>query len=325
MSNDQDSDNSGLESDPSTDAPETGDQDGGDSDLPDDRDASDAAVRTESGSSSGPDMMMDAAVHVAEASSERMDSIVEAEMAGEITPQEAIKEMAQLTADEAYSLAAISTVASTAFPEVTETVEAADDAEEVTEFGETMLASGHGQAGDAELAAQMRDAEAADEQEELDAAEEEEHAILEAAEEDSAAEAQMEADHAVVATKTKPAGAGAQQAHEAFISALETHAKVLGLTVIPQSSYYQFLDSKTGHKVYIAKTARDSTPIHIETTLELVGKLPGVTEPAKENGKIASVIAPKLDILMQVLDILASGEQGKVRAAKRPAKTQPTK
>lgn len=260
--------------------------------------------------------LMDAAVKLAGAAAEEMTHVVEAEMTGTISSTEAMKEMAQIAESESMALGTISHVTSTSFDgisgvRVEETEDPGENAEEVTEFGAGFLAKDDEESAELATALDAEDAEAEAERED------EEDEILLAAEADNEQERTMNVEHAAAAAKTKPASVNVQAAHEAFIAALEAHATTLGLTFIPQSSFYQFLEPNTGHKMYVAKTARDSTEIHVETTMDLVGKIPGAVAPEKENGKIASVLPPKLDLLMQALNILASGTLGKVRGARR--------
>lgn len=128
---------------------------------------------------------------------------------------------------------------------------------------------------------------------------------------------QMAATDAAIGVIAGPAEVGKQLAHTAFMEAVEAHASALGLKIKSQSSYTQFLHDSTGHKIYVGRTVREGTPIRIESTLELVGVIEGASPIEKVNGKIAVVLRPQLEIVMQALSILASGSMGPVRAPRR--------
>lgn len=118
----------------------------------------------------------------------------------------------------------------------------------------------------------------------------------------------------------------AVQATNSLLQALEAHAQTLGvLTVKPQTSFVQFLEPTTGHKVYVSRTSREGTPVRVETTLPLVGHLPGATAPPKENGKIEAVLSPDVETCIRVLDLLAGKSFGPVRPPRRPAPAESTK
>lgn len=108
--------------------------------------------------------------------------------------------------------------------------------------------------------------------------------------------------------------------HTAFLEALEAHAQALGLKTLTQTSFVQFLEPGTGHKLYVGRTARDTTPVRVETTLPVLDRIAGATPPAKENGKIAAVLPPEMEVVMQVMQLLASKELGPIRSAKRISK-----
>lgn len=116
----------------------------------------------------------------------------------------------------------------------------------------------------------------------------------------------------------------AAQASNAFLQALEAHAQTLGgIAVIPQTSFVQFFEAETGHKVYVSKTAKLGTAIRVETTLPIVGHIAGASAPPKKNGKIEAVIDPDLEVCIRVLDLLAGKSFGKIRAPIRPTTKSP--
>lgn len=129
-----------------------------------------------------------------------------------------------------------------------------------------------------------------------------------------------------VASPPPPTTAVAVQATNALLQALEAHAETLGvLTVKPQTSFVQFLEPTTGHKVYVSRTSREGTPVRVETTMPLVGHLPGATVPPKDNGKIEAILSPDLETCIRVLDLLAGMSFGPVRPPRRPAQAGSTK
>lgn len=109
-------------------------------------------------------------------------------------------------------------------------------------------------------------------------------------------------------------------AWETFMAAVDSEIKALGLEVEVQKNFVQIKHADTAQRIYIAKQAREVT--NVPTTLDL-GDRPGLSKKFDgSNGKIAATIEPTVDAVRQALQVLASGELGKVRASKRQPKAE---
>lgn len=106
--------------------------------------------------------------------------------------------------------------------------------------------------------------------------------------------------------------AAASPAHVAFIEAVRVRAERLGLRAVTQTSYLQVADQATGHKVYVALSAKTRT-VHVETTLPVHETLEGAVAPLKKNGRIAAVLDVPVEDpapALRLLAVLAAGEHG---------------
>lgn len=110
-----------------------------------------------------------------------------------------------------------------------------------------------------------------------------------------------------------------EPAYKAFISALETQAQVLGLSVKEQKGYFQFKNLATGHRMVVAKQGKAVT--RIDTTLEVLGQ-EGTYALEVPNGRIACHIEANPDVVAHYLEMLATGTE-KLRAPKREKKAKP--
>lgn len=119
----------------------------------------------------------------------------------------------------------------------------------------------------------------------------------------------------------KKASAAKVKAWEEFSAALTKHAEVLGLTVKPQKGFIQFVNAATGHKLYIAKQAKEVG--RVDTTLPMDALPAGTTYDLKApNGRIACHVNPELETVSQALDILSKFD-GKIRAPERKKAAAP--
>lgn len=117
--------------------------------------------------------------------------------------------------------------------------------------------------------------------------------------------------------------AAASPAHVAFIEAVRGRAEDLGLRAVTQTSYLQVADQATGHKVYVALSAKTRT-VHVETTLPVHETLEGATAPLKKNGRIAAVLDVPVEDpapALRLLAVLAAGEHGPLPAPTRRTAT----
>lgn len=112
-----------------------------------------------------------------------------------------------------------------------------------------------------------------------------------------------------------------QKAWESFSAALTAHAVSLGLSMKDQKGFLQFFNATTGHKLYVAKQAKEVG--RIDTTLPESVLPEGSTLPLeKPNGKISCHVRPEQDLVSSALDVLASYDQ-KIRAPERKATAKP--
>jgi hypothetical protein len=110
-------------------------------------------------------------------------------------------------------------------------------------------------------------------------------------------------------------------AWESFIAATKAHAEALGLETKMQKGYFQIKNAATAHKLYIALQARKVK--RVDTTLPLVGVLAGAQELEKgpgSNGRIVCHVPAEMDVMTEVLAMLASDQFGNLPAPKRAPK-----
>lgn len=110
-----------------------------------------------------------------------------------------------------------------------------------------------------------------------------------------------------------------EPAWKAFFEGLRAHAESLGLQMTEQKGFIKLVNGATQHKLYIAKGHKAVK--RVDTTLPILGR-PNTLPLEKPNGKIECHIVPEVSAVNEALDLLASEEFGKLRAAKRQAKAE---
>ncbi len=128
--------------------------------------------------------------------------------------------------------------------------------------------------------------------------------------EDTATEQQMDAE----AAEAEKAPAWID-----FCAALTAHAQALGLTVQEQRGFTKYINAETGHKLYVAKGAKEVK--RVDTTLPILGQ-DGTYPLAKPNGKVECHVIADLETVTAVLSQLADSTVGKIRQAKRAPKAE---
>lgn len=128
--------------------------------------------------------------------------------------------------------------------------------------------------------------------------------------EDTATEQQMEAES--LEAEKAPAWID-------FCAALTAHAQALGLTVQEQRGFTKYINAETGHKLYVAKGAKEVK--RVDTTLPILGQ-DGTYPLAKPNGKVECHVIADLETVTAVLSQLADSTVGKIRQAKRAPKAE---